>query len=55
MTNATLLKSLLLMFFLRFYYMNMIVNTGFNTTLIRQSEMICTLIQIQMTVFLAAR
>ena len=44
-----------LLYFLRSFYMNLVVNTGFNTTLSHQSEMCCTLIPIQTMAFMESR
>ena len=43
-----------LLSFLRFFYMNLVVNTGFNTTLNCRSEMYCTLIPKQIMEFMVS-
>ena len=50
-----LIRSKSLLSFLRFFYMNLVLNTGFNTTLSHQSEMCCTLIPIQTMAFMESR
>ena len=49
------IRSKSLLSFLRFFYMNLVLNTGFNTTLSHQSEMCCTLIPIQTMAFMESR
>ena len=50
-----LIHSKSLLSFHRFFYMNLVVNTGFNTTLSHQSEICCTLIPIQTRAFMESR